>query len=52
MADSEDREDYAADDEHAEKVTQSPKQERGHGDRGSEHDSVTPQLRKRDDRDG
>jgi len=51
MAESEEREDYAAEHEHAEQVTESAKKERGHGERGSEHDSVTPQLRKRADRD-
>jgi hypothetical protein len=48
MAEAEDRGEYAADDEDAERVTESAKKERGHGGRGSEHDSVTPQLRKRD----
>jgi hypothetical protein len=51
MAEAEHREDYAAEDEHAERVTQDAKEKGGHGERGSEHDSVTPQLRKRDDHD-
>lgn len=51
MAESEEREDYAAEHEHAEQVTRAAKEKGGHGDRGSEHDAVTPQLRKRDDRD-
>ena len=53
MPDSEHREDYAAEHEHAERVTKSVKKEQGHGEdgTGSGRDEVTPQLRKRDDRD-
>jgi len=51
MADSEQREDYAAEHEHSEQVTEAAKKERGHGDHRSDGDEVTPQLRKRNDDD-